>query len=69
MLNALASFNFFDAAHSVSGRGQANPFSIPAGKIGEAQAQAGLLDTGLVCNSLDAARSDGTSFSYDRLVG
>ena len=71
MLNALVSLNLFDAAHSVSGRGQVNPFNYPAREAGETQAQAGaeLLNTGLVCSGLDNTRSDGTAHSHARLVG
>ena len=69
MLNALVSFNFFDAAHSVSGRGQANPFSIPAGETREAQAGTRLFNTGLVCGGLDNTRPDGTARGYAGLVG
>ena len=69
MMNALVSFNFFDAAHSVSGRGQANPFSNPARETREAQTDTGLLGVRPLCGGLDAARSDGTARGYAGLVG
>jgi hypothetical protein len=71
MLNALVSLNFFDAAHSVSGRGQANPFNNPPREVGEAQAKAGtgLLNTGLVCGGLDSTRPNGAARGYAGLVG
>ena len=61
MLNALVSLNLFDAANSVGGRGQANPFSDPAREAGEAQA--GLPDTGLICGGLDGTRPNGAARS------
>ena len=69
MLNALVSTNLFDAAHSVSGRGQAHLVSIPAGETREAQADTKLPNTGVVCGSLDSTRPDGTPDSDAGLVG
>ena len=69
MLNALVSLNLFDAAHSVSGRGQAHLVSIPAGETREAQTDTGLLGVRPLCGGLDAARSDGTARGYAGLVG
>ena len=69
MLNALVSFNLFDAAHSVSGGGQANPFINPAGETRETQTGTGLPDTRLVCGGLDNTRPDGTARGYAGLVG
>ena len=63
MLNALVSLNLFDAANSVGGRGQANPFSDPAREAGEAQANTRLLDTGLVCGGVDGTRPNGAPHS------
>jgi hypothetical protein len=56
MINAPVSLNLLDAANSVSGRGQAHVVNC-AGKAGETQAKtgAGLLNTGLICNSVDNA--------------
>ena len=69
MLNALVSTNLFDAAHSVSGRGQAHLVIDPARKVGEAQADTKLPNTGVVCGSLDSTRPDGTPDSDAGLVG
>ena len=69
MLNALVSLNLFDAAHSVSGGGQANPFSIPAGETREAQAGTGLFGVRPLCGGLDDTRPDGTARGYAGLVG
>ena len=67
MMNALVSLNLFDAANSVVGRGQVNPFSIPAREAGETQAE--LLGVRPLCDGLDDTRPDGTAHSHDRLVG
>jgi len=69
MLNALVVTNLFDAAHSVGGRGQAHLVSNPARKVGEAQADTKLPNTGVVCGSLDSTRPDGTPDSDAGLVG
>jgi len=71
MMNALVSLNLFNAAHSVSGRGQANPFNNPSREVGEAQAKAGtgLLNTGLVCGGLDNTRPNGAARGYAGVVG
>ena len=57
MINAPVSLNLLDAANSVSGRGQAHVVNYPAREAGasKAKAGAGLLDTGLICNSVDNA--------------
>jgi hypothetical protein len=57
MINAPVSLNLLDAANSVSGRGQAHVVNYPAREAGEIQAKtgSGLLDTGLICNSVDNA--------------
>lgn len=69
MINAPVSLNLLDAANSVSGRGQAHVVNYPAREAGETQTGAGLLDTGTVCNSLDAARSNGAAHSDAGMVG
>jgi len=69
MLNALVSLNLFDAAHSVSGRGQANPFSDSTREAGEAQADTGLLGVRPLCGGLDDTRSNGTAHSHAGLAG
>jgi hypothetical protein len=55
MINAPVSLNLLDAANSVSGRGQTHVVNYPAREAGETQAKTGLLDTGLICNSVDNA--------------
>lgn len=69
MLNALVSFNFFDAAHSVSGRGQAHIVNIPAGETREAQAGTGLFGVRPLCGGLDNTRSYGAPCSHAGLAG
>ena len=68
-MNALVSLNLFDAAHSVSGRGQAHLVSIPAGETREAQAGTGLFGVRPLCGGLDNTRPDGTARGYAGLVG
>jgi hypothetical protein len=71
MINAPVSLNLLDAANSVSGRGQVNPFSNAAREAREAQAQTGakLLGVRPLCGGLDGARSNGTSDGNARLAG
>jgi len=71
VLNALVSLNLFDADYGVGGGRQANPFGEPTRKNREAQAEAGagLLDTGLVRGGLDDTRPNGAACGYAGLVG
>lgn len=69
MMNALVSLNLFDAAHSISSGGQVNPFRKPAREDRETKASTGLLNTGLVCGSLDNTRPDGAARGYAGMVG
>jgi len=69
MMNALVSLNLFDAAHSVSGRGQANFVNCAAREAREAQADTGLLGVRPLCGGLDDTRPNGAACGYAGLVG
>jgi hypothetical protein len=69
VLNALVSLNLFDAANSIGGRGQVNPFSIAAREAREAQANTGLLGVRPLCGGLDDTRPNGAACGYAGLVG
>ena len=69
VLNALVSFNLFDADNGVGGRKQVNPFGNPARENREAQAGTGLFNTRLVCDCMDNTRSYGAPCSHVGLAG
>jgi hypothetical protein len=69
VLNAFVSLNLFDADNSVGGRGKVNPFSSAAREARQTQACAKLFGVRFLCNCLDNARSNGTAYSYVKLVG